>query len=284
MRVLALVLAGWFMGILALSAAETAPAAEHHKFTWRDLLPRSMQKNPELDISVYTEMSPAGRKFPAPSSGRPTYCVLMDGGLVEEGDVVAGDKPPTPAGLAEVLRHTLAAGGFIEGTPEHPASIVIRYFWGSYNRIAPLDPDVTVDFDDPGFVKNMRTRATLVGGQAFANDFLRALADGHLEFFRLQDPRYDELVEMASGDLYFIIAMAFAPDAAHKKVALWKTVIATDSNALVMRETLPALVAAGRDSFGRETALALHHPRLHEGHVEIGEPVVKGVVPDPASK
>ncbi len=281
MRALALTL-GLLVGGHAVSAAE--PPAEHHKFTWRDLLPRAMQKNPELAISVYTEMSPAGKRFPAPAAGHPAYCVLMDGGLVEEGDVVAGDKPPTPAGLAEVLRHTLAADGFEVASAEHPPTMVIRYFWGSYNRIAPLDPDVTIDFDDPGFVKNMRARATLVGGQAFANNFLRAAADHHLDFFRLQDPRYEELVEMASGDLYFIIAMAFAPDAAGKKVALWKTVIATDSNALVMRETLPALVAAGRDSFGHETELALRHPRLHEGHVEIGEPVVKGVVPEPAQK
>src|SRR5437762_2179150 len=82
-------------------AGEAAKPKEKEKFTWSDLLPRSFQKNPRLDVMLRTELFEAGKKVPPPTVDHPTYYFLLDGGLVEEGDPVAGDKPPPPAGLAE---------------------------------------------------------------------------------------------------------------------------------------------------------------------------------------
>jgi len=273
-----------FVALVAVGrAADPARAKENTeaKFTWSDLLPRAFQKNPRLNVALHTETTPAGKKLPAASAQHPVYYILLDRGMSEAGEIVAGERPPPPAKLADLMRNALAASGYQPGTREHPPTIAICYIWGSYNHLDPIDPSESVDLTDPSFLKNVRDRAMLVGGPAFSGQLLRALDQRNVNFFRLSDPRYDEMVDLALGDLYFVLALAFEPDPNHHKELIWTTAICTDSSAMTMDETLPALVSLGQSHFGHETSATLVHPRLYGGHVEIGESVV---VPDAPPK
>jgi hypothetical protein len=103
-----------------------------------------------------------------------------------------------------------------------------------------------------------------------------------IDEFRQRDPRNEDLVEMALGDLYFVVAVAYDAAAAKQGKAkqLWITKISTNSQGLAMDETLPALANNGRKIFGHETdGPVLTAARLFDGRVEVGQAVV---VPDRA--
>src|SRR5581483_9590316 len=95
--------------------------------------------------------------------------------------------------------------------------------------------------------------------------------------FRIRDSRNEDLVEMALGDLYFVVAIAYdANSARHGKAqVLWTTKVSTNSQGLAMDETLPTLATTGAQLFGHETnGPVLATPRLRQGKVEVGEPRV----------
>ncbi len=280
------------------AAAKSAPDGFHLS----DLLPRSLQRNPRLEISVLTEVAPEAKGITPPDPAHPAYYVPMEGGLIEAGNPVAGETPPKKEQLAAMMERALAGSGYLLATKEHPPTLVIHYRWGSYNHLSSLDSgssapatgdetDTTTGMDavpgddltDPMVRRNLFTRAALVGGPGFAQDLLRA-ADRHLmDEFRLRDPRNEDLVEMALGDLYFVVAVGYDADAARhgKAKPLWTTKISTNSQGLAMDDTVPALAANGRKLFGHETdGPVLATPRLYAGKVEVGEPFV---VKDPDS-
>ena len=280
----------------ALLGAEPKPAAPPaDKFHLSDLLPRAMQKNPRLNLSIITELTDDGRKIAAPTKERPAYYAVLDGGLVEAGDVLAGEKPPAAEKLARVMHAALAESGFQPATPAHPPTLLVHYRWGAFNHLSAIgpmsdddgDPDGTPD--DDAMRKNFMARASLVGGLKFANELMHAYdwrQTGALDRFRLKEDNYDLLVTMAESDLYFLIAIAYDGDAAKqgKKKVLWTTKLSTDSHGLAMGETLPSLVANAGNFFGHETkGSVIYHPRVYEGHVEIGEATVKEYLDDAAS-
>lgn len=282
--------------------ASAAPAGstakrDHDGFRLSDLLPRGLQPNPRLEISVLTEVAPDAKGVTPPDPAHPAYFLPWDGGLVEAGDVIAGERPPKKEQLASMMQRALAASGYLPATKDHPPTLVIHYRWGSYNHLTSLDSGSgqpssddggdsgaaasdsppSDDLTDAMVRKNLFARAALVGGVKFAQELLRA-ADRHvMDQFRLEDPRNEDLVEMALGDLYFVVAVGYDADAArHGKVKpLWTTKISTNSQGLSMDDTVPALAANGRKLFGHETdGPVLATPRLFEGKVEVGEPFV----------
>jgi hypothetical protein len=261
------------------------PKAEHDGFHLADLLPRSLNPNPKIGVSVMTEVSPEGKGVVPADPSHPVYYVAWDGGLVEEGDTVAGEVPPKPERLAAVMQRALAVSGYLPATPAHPPTLVIHYRWGSYNRIRPLDEEDPMR--EQAYRRNVFIRAMLVGGIDFARKLIRAADTGTVQFFRLENDKNDELTDMAMDDLYFVVAVAFDAGAAHqgKKVRLWTTKISTSSQGLAMDETLPTLASSGRRLFGHETnGPVLTNPRLLAGKVEVGEPVVVGDGSPPAAK
>jgi hypothetical protein len=273
-------------------------AKQRNHFRLSDLLPRSFQRNPQMEVSVLTEMTAEGKALPVPDATHPTYYAGWDGGLVEAGDIVAGEKPPKKERLAAIMQQALAASGYLPATKEHPPSVIVHYRWGSYNHLTSMpspdgpaastddtdttssstsETDPTDDLSDPMVRRNLTARAALVGGVGFSRDLLKAAEFGLIDEFRQRDPRNEDLVEMALGDLYFVVAVAYDAGAAKQGKAhqLWITKISTNSQGLAMDETLPALATNGRNVFGHETnGPVLTSARLFDGKVEVGQAVV----------
>ena len=258
-----------------------SPAGE--RFRLSDLLPTGFQKNPRLTLSIVTEMTPAGKAITPPTRDKPVYYVIMDGGFVEEGDVVAGDKPPNPAKLAQIMESSLARSGYQPASETHPPTQFIHYRWGVFNHLTGLTEN---EESEPLVFRNLQARAALVGGSEFAAHLMRAVRYRHMgDMARLRlDARMDLLATLATSDLYFLLAVAYDGEAARRgeKKVLWTTRVSTDSNGLAMNDSLPALVTNAGGYFGQDTkGSVIFHPRLFEGKVEMGDPTV---VPDaPAS-
>lgn len=276
----------WLVGCLLLNGLALAdePDVEdprHEAFKLTDLLPHSLQRNPKVDLTVMTVMTEAGRMRPVPTAQAPAYYVTVDGGRVEEGDTVAGDAWPSASELARVLGLSLAKGGYLPADAGHPPAVVIHYRWGIFNRLRTIGDDVFAtgerlpDLSDAVQMRNFAARATFVGGEKFAREFLQALRMHSLASFRTQSWQTDDLVSLVFRDLYVVLASGYDYAALQRgeKTLLWKTRIATDSHGLVLQNALPSLVFNAGAHIGHETGSVRLRRRLMPGRVEIGEPV-----------
>jgi hypothetical protein len=277
---------------IAWSAVSVFAAAPPPIDTWESnsfsLLPNSFQRDPHLMVMINTEFTAAGRQAPQASLDHPVYYQVHDGGEVEEGASIAGERPPTSADLARVLHQTLASGGYRQEAPEHPATILIYYRWGSFNHLQALDDSGGPDAEsatptDDMEARNLIERAGLVGGTKFALKVARACHFGALTQLERGSIRDQFLLQQAFSNRYFVIATAYdlAAAAQQKKVPLWRTKISTDSRGIMMEESLPGLIAVAGPYFGHETdgPVRLNRTVISEGKVQIGAPIVKGVLP-----
>ena len=186
------------------------------------------------------------------------------------------------------MARSLRAGGYLPAGPGHPPTIYIYYRWGSFNKLSDLDQGAG-QITAPGVtnvkgpmdelqVRNLLERAAMVGGTKFAVEWSDALEAGTFHWWENKSARNAFLVDVASGNLYFIIATACDYDAAVKGgvVVLWQTRISTDSRGVSMDGSLPQMAASAATFLGHETdgPVRLDRPVIKEGNVEIGEPVV----------
>jgi hypothetical protein len=244
-------------------------------------IPRSFQRDPRLDILVFTDFTTAGRKAPQASVEHPIYYTGSDGGLTNVGEAIGGEEIPPATQLAKILVQALKQSGYVASDATHPPTIYIHYRWGSFNRLPALDgpPD---DMDR----MNLLERAALVGGAAFAVQMAQAMNAGTLGFFEDSSSRINFLVQEAHDDRYFIIATGYDYEAAKrgKVLMLWSTKISTNSRGVTMKESLPQLVASAAPYFGHPTAgpVRLNRPVVKEGSVIIGVPTVVEDLPSEA--
>ncbi len=272
-------------GALAISCvAQSTDATYRAPFSLQDLLPRAFQPNPRLEFTVFTEVTPAGKQKPIASRESPVYYVGADGGKMEMGDVIAGERPPQTVVLQKTLQNSLTQSGYLGATRANPPTIFIHYRWGSYNQISYSTQGFSGDGGpeaapvDNFQVANLIERCAIVGGTRFALDAARSMrSSGSLQFFRSQSPTNDLLLSRAEGNLFFVIASAYDYAAAQRgeRILLWRTRMSTTSNGLTMEETLPAIVRLAGPYFGKETKEPqILSPRLSGGRVEAGPAIV----------
>lgn len=255
-----------------------------------NLLPRAFQKDPKMFVMTVTEFTAAGRALPKADPEHPQYYTMLDAQYEEEGDVVAGEEPPSKQELANVLRQSLAVAGYLPADPRHHPTLFIHCSWGSWNKLTSLanasNPDAAgMDDDDSDDfqIQSLAERAALVGGTKFAVEMLRAMNGGMLQQWEDSDPRTTFLMQEARDNRYFVIADAYDYAAAtqQQRVLLWRTKISTNSRGITMNESVPQLVASAAPYFGHDTdgPVRLYRPVVKEGHVYVGVPQVTEPLP-----
>ncbi len=298
--------------ILAIAgAAETTapksvvePDPDRNVFS---LLPKAFQKNPLLDQTVITEMTPAGRKIPPPTSDHPAYYVIQSGGRHDDGHRFAREQPPTEEALRALIRRVLSAQGYLPTDDSHPPSLLLVYHWGSSN---PMD---TGDADTPAapYVSgvNLLSNAALVGGERFAQELGSALQAQELDdyikahaplikdivpevanpFRRFldRDDRTRQLVEQVFANCYYAIVSAYdyASIADGRRQLLWRTKMTVDANGVSMTDSLPALIVSAGKYFGQDMSeAAILNRRLSEGRIKLGDLEIKEYLSNPTEK
>lgn len=260
------------------------------------LLPRAFQKNPKVDVTVITEMTPDGRKRREPTEGRPATYLPYATGYHDEGQGVTGEHPLPVALLQERLEKALRQNHYVPVAADKKPELTIFFAWGSANR---LDDEISVDQDsglpvvdgpvDIGH-KNLLSRAALVGGERFAHELEQVLSREDeakaagllpgitpLEQLAMKSDKTARLIEQAQADCFYMVASAYdtAALAKGKRVLLWRTKMTANSQGISMADTLPSLATAGGPYFGKDMpeAATLSGHLVPVGQVEIGTPV-----------
>lgn len=233
------------------------------------LLPRSLQKNPLVDLTVMTEMTDEGRKLPPPTPDRPVYYTVAPMGYHAEGHAPDDRNPPAAKELIADLQRALAVNGYRPAAPGLPPSLLIVFHWGLHSNLDAGD-DQFGGFPDVAH-RNLLSRAALVGGSKFAAELRQALEKqdledlvkttlpamfqsmlpdfGPLRLFVERDAKTRQLYESARTDCYYAIASAYdyAEASSGRRKLLWRSKLTVDASGVAMRDTLPGLIlSAGK--------------------------------------
>ena len=264
-------------------------------------LPKAFQAHPTLAISVITEMTDEGRARQSPTPAKPAYYLIVSAGFHQEGPVVGDEKGSAPV-LEKRVENALATNGYLQSSKEHPATLLLNFFWGVHNKLEKGD----VETGDGHFVdirhRNLISRARLVGGAAFARDFAKALelqdrsggavasSFDPVYLFAIRDDLTHNLVEQALDDCYYVVVSAYdyAAFTRGERRLLWRTKMSTPAQGVSLVETTPALADSGASFFGRDMAGAAivgkRIARDGSGHVELGPLQFKGYIEKPGEK
>lgn len=316
-----------FFACLGLASAATPPNPPAEKSAARpaekksewvfSLLPKSLQSNPRLELTVITEMTEAGRKLPLVSPDKPAYFETFTLGAKHLGHVAGNQVTLKPEEIERVLLRALATNGYQPAKPPaHPPSLLINYTWGSHNMLVEGDDENPVNSGQM-LARNMLDRAALVGGDKFARELLRLFEeadsmaaasrvptppDGNpvltpemmafanpVEMFKRRAPKNEALVDQTAGDVYYVVASAYDYKAlaANRRVLLWRTRMTVASAGVSPEQSMPTMVLSAAPFFGKEMAEAevLSKRSMREGNVEVGAPkVVEGEVKAPPAQ
>jgi hypothetical protein len=294
----------------ALRAPPAAKFAEKSEWVF-SLLPKSLQKNPNLDLTIITEMTELGKKLPPVSPDQPAYYITQSAGFHQMGESVSNEKSIAAAEVERILTHSLAANGYLPAKPPaHPPSLVIIYTWGSHSLLREVDPE-NPSLSPEMVARNVLDRAALVGGEKFARHLLElfneadilaqsasvptppdgnaVLGQAQLDFlnpvsrFKNQSAKNEFLVDQAADDIYFVVASAYDYQSvtAQRKKLYWRTRMTVAAQGVSQPQTLPTLIATAAPFLGKDMAeseIVTRRP-VPEGRVEIGTPTVVESVP-----
>jgi hypothetical protein len=304
-----------------LGAATPPPAAPAKKGSGKSewvfsILPKSLQKNPRLDLTVISEVTEAGKKLPPVSPQAPAYFELYTSGPRHQGDTAGNHHTLKQEDVARILTRSLAANGYLPANlPQQPPSQLIIYTWGSHAALTEGDAENPA-LSAQQIARNLLDRAALVGGDKFALKLLelfeRADAmntagrapvppEGQPVFtqemmdfanpvsvFKRADPKNEYLVDQAASDVYYVVASAYdyKSVSSSRRVLLWRTRMTVSAAGVSQEQTLPTLIATATPYFGKDMAEpAILNPRaVREGAVEVGTPTVVEPGVSPARK
>lgn len=248
----------------AVHAADPKPVTETFGFS---LIPNAFARNPQLSMTMFTEMTPFGRTLRPATPDAPVYFEAFDRGRMSMGEVVGESIFPTPEALRENLITALAVNGYQPAPAGQPASLVLIYYWGSHSR---MDLEEAQMFPERN-IQQMLERAMLVGGSRYRQDLARQYSFGSTIADRT--PKKMFLWDQASQDLYFVVVSAYDHAelaAGHRRLA-WRTTMTVNANGVSMRDAVPPLVISAGEYLGRETldTVAIGR-RVRRGTVSLG--------------
>jgi hypothetical protein len=296
-----------------VAPAAPAPAKKPAKSEWVfSLLPKSFQKNPQIDLTVITEMTEIGKKQPPASSAAPVYYIAQSSGYHQMGETISGEHSLKPEDVERLLKRALTPNGFLPASPPaHPPTLAIFYTWGSHNLLVEGDPD-NPTLSGNQIARNLLDRAALVGGVKFSEQMLKlfqeasdmaelnrtpppdpsgaispispALGAAQMDFlnpinrFKEADPKNEALFEQFTNDVYYVVASAYDYASLTKKerVLLWRTRMTVAAQGVSQEQTLPTLIVSAAPFFGKDMAEPeiLTKRAVPEGQVEIGTATV----------
>jgi hypothetical protein len=256
--------------LLALVA--TGLATNARAFTWGG----------KMDMAVVAEFGDPAVTPTRPTAGRPAYYVAYDGGYIEAGDPIGGEKPPAAAAVAQAVAAALASQHFLPAGPGTSPSLLLIYHWGLINRDSfQLRSSLQLQ-------PNLRARIALLTTAKYARrieeDLLdrRQPVDVHIPII---DPTERDLLQLIRDNRYFVVVSAYDYASVARKAAklAWRLKLSTRAAGVAMDEALPALLRGGAPYLGRNLTDTqyVREPVVPAGRVEVGAPKVEAFLPPP---
>ena len=241
----------WLLAVLTmLSAGGTVARAERSR-----------------DVVVYSYVTEAGKKLTPPTPEHPASCLLVAGGYHVEGQIVAGEKPPQPEKVDQLVRRALAAANY-RGLTKDSKEIdyIIVYHWGYMNPEIEELPGGNI------IVFNEARMLALVAGSSF-DQMNPGFSD------------YNDTMQAIDENRYFLVISAYSPAAYFKhhrqKKLLWRAQMSLHSAATDQTESLPALASASVAYLGRPTSIParINESLERPSKVILGAPEVREYLP-----
>jgi hypothetical protein len=196
----------------------------------------------------------ANRAKDAPADDAPGSCLLLNGGYIEAGDPIAGERPPAPDDVLSAIKNALVAQGFRLGGPS-PA-VAVSCFWGAI-RVDHREARVP-----DAIYSNAKARIELVSsnqtGAELENHILNNKsgagenADASSPVILAGPTRTTS--QLARQPRYFVILTAYdLASIAPGKVPheLWQVKLSAQQTAGGMDEVIPALVGSAGPYLGK---------------------------------
>lgn len=299
-------------GHTAPATPQTPPAAEkpakkESSSDWVfSILPKSLQKNPLLELTVITEMTAAGRQLPPVSPASPAHFELFTSGPRNLGHSHGSEAKVKQEEIERLLIRSLATNGYRPARPPaQPPSLIIVYTWGSHFMLTEGDDENPV-LSGEQVARNLLDRAALVGGEKFARKLLglfeqaeamslagnirpppggeQVMTPAMMDFanpvnlFKRASASNEFLVDQAGSDVYYVVASAYDFQSFREKrrLLLWRTRMTVAAAGVSATQSLPTLVLNAAPYFGKDMAESaiLSKRVVREGKVEVGTPTV----------
>lgn len=241
------------------------------------LLPKAFSRNPALEMTVNTQLTPFGRALPEASAEHPVYYIAHDSGYRQMGEVL-GEHPPKAEALQQDVIAALAQRGYQAAGPGHPPSLVLFFVWGSHNS---MDRETAAMFPELQ-ARQQLERAVLVGGDKYRQRQSDRMSFGATPADN--NAKEDYLFYQSQHDLYYAIVSAYdyAALANKERKLAWRTTMTVNATGVNMTETLPVLLSSSSFYFGRETVEPVAVMRdLRRGTVTLGPLKILERVADP---
>lgn len=283
------------------------PIAKQEESQWVfSLLPKSLQKNPHLELTVITEMTELGKKLPPVSPANPAYFEIFSPGPQHRGHAEGAGKTVAQEEIERLLTRALATNGYLPAKrPAHPPSLLVIYTWGAHSLLTEGDAENPA-LSGEQVARNLLDRAALVGGDKFARELLDLFQQADamsvaanapvppggeavftpemmafanpVAMFKRRSPKNEFLVDQVASDVYYVTASAYdyRAIAENQKKLYWRTRMTVAAGGVSQQQSLPALVLSAAPFFGKEMAEpeTLTRRALREGTVEVGTPTV----------
>jgi hypothetical protein len=194
-----------------------------------------------------------GQKTPAANAGATASVSVYDGGFIEAGDSIAGDKKPDAAAVAAALSHALREANLEPSAHAAPGSLVLIYHWGV---LRPRQgPHVVGTRLDPNF----KARLALVATAKTVRDLEQDMVTRHIvpqsSAIYTNRPSWRDALDFARDPRYFVIISAY--DVASlkenaKAAPVWRVEISTQETSNSMANAIPAMAASAGKYLGRD--------------------------------
>jgi len=238
----------------------------------------------KMDMTVVAEYGDPSLAQSPPDAGHPAYYVAYDGGYIEAGDPIAGERPPAAAALARALAAALASQHFLPAVPGTAPSLVLVYHWGRLGR------DSFQIRQSPWTLQpNLLARVALVTPKKYESRIEQDLIDhrspvgGHIPIL---DVTERDLLQMIADNRYFVVVSAYDyPSVAQRDARLaWRLKLSTPTPGVAMDEALMTLLQGGAAYAGRNlTATQSTRATMAPGGgADGGAPPFEGFAPPPS--
>ncbi|HTX64441.1 MAG TPA: hypothetical protein VMD31_01605 [Opitutaceae bacterium] len=220
----------------------------------------------KMDMAVVAEFGDPSLAPAAPSAEHPAYYVAYDGGYIEAGDPIAGERPPTAGAVARNLAATLASQHYLAATPGIAPSLVLVYHWGRLNR------DSYQLRTSTRLQPNLLARIALVTPREYGRRIEEDLLDRRQPVgtqFPILDITERNLLQLVADNRYFVVVSAYDFGSVTQGAAklAWRLKASTRSAGVGMNEALAALLRGGAPFLGRNLSQTqlLRTPLAPEG-------------------
>ena len=156
------------------------------------LLPKSFNKNAKVDMTVFGEVTEAGKAMPLPTPQQPVLYIAQSGGFRPDRLAPLGERAPATAVIDAHVKKAMTAAGYTLAAESQTPHIAVAYTWGSLYRSTDI-----------------LTRASIVGGPKFAKEIAvvlgkqREYAENAEDMRRIHTPVFMRgSREFAAGGMY----------------------------------------------------------------------------------